>query len=454
MINRPLCDLEKYFGKSSQDSRVIRGFSVDSRCIEPGFVFFALPGNKVDGHTFLQEVFDKGAIAAVVSSDRASGSDLVLISVDDVLLSLHRLARDFVASQSSRIVAITGSVGKTTTKEFCASLLSSRYTVFKTPGNANSQIGLPLSLLNQSSLPEICILEMGMSGLGQIARLVGIAPPELAVITKIAPAHLEFFSEGLSGIAKAKSEICLHPLTKHAIINSQASVFDVIVNSGEYSTTFYSADPNARYPCTQYLCHQKDASVCILDAKEQSPWIVVPFTESHWIENFMAAALVARYFGISWKEIQEVAAHLPVIERRFERVEKSGIVFISDCYNANPVSMKAALSSLPRPAVGGRVVAVLGHMVELGEYSFLFHEDIGFFAADYVDHLFCLGEKCIPLKNAFAQSGKGACIFYDIDEMKKQVFAYLHAGDVVLIKASNSVGLWRLLESDEIDLCF
>jgi UDP-N-acetylmuramoyl-tripeptide--D-alanyl-D-alanine ligase len=455
MLGKTIAELAGYLRFKLEDPRFIEGFAVDSRKVKSGFVFFALAGDRVDGHLFLQEICDKGAIAAIVHSsfhDQIPG--LLLIAVDDVLANLHFLASEFVRSQQARIIGITGSVGKTTTKEFCYTLLSRRYQVFKTPGNANSQIGLPLSLLNQVCLPEIVVLEMGTSAPGQIAKLVAIAPPEVAVMTKIAPAHLEFFDEGMLGIAKEKSSIFSHTQTKRAIINSQASCFEVVVRSGECIKDFYGLQKVGIHRDNHYTFTKEDSSVSIFDGVTTSPWLSLPFTEAHLVENFVASALVARYFGLSWQEIGDSACKLVGVEKRFEKIERSGITFINDCYNANPISMKAALSNLPKPLKGCRLIAVLGHMVELGTLSDQFHEEIGVFASEYIDVLFCLGEKCIPLRKGFEYSGKKVFWFQDIDDMKTELFNYINRGDVVLVKASNSVGLWRLLESDEINLCF
>jgi len=446
MIGRQLRELENYFGKDSSNEKIIEGFAVDSRKVKPGFVFFALAGEKVDGHDFLIDAFKNGAIAAVVSSsfsERFPGH--TLLNVDDVLDTLQTLGREVLSTQNNRIVAITGSMGKTTTKEFTATLLSAKYKVFKTPGNANSQIGLPLSLLNRKDLgEEIMVLEMGMMGHGQIARLVEIAPPELAVITKIAPAHLEFFPNGLEGIAEAKSEILSHPNTEYAIINSNGLVYESITFRGNSCKTYYSLE---RDFSTDHWMESEGSQIRICRDVEKSPWLILPFDAPHLRENFIAAALVARYFGLSWEEIASACLKLELFEKRFEKIERDGVIFINDSYNANPESMKLAISNLPKPENGGRTIFALGHMVELGSSSESAHREIGEYAHKYGDRLFCLGEKCLPMKEAFEKSDKPVEHFEDIKSMQKSLFSELKKGDVVLIKASNSVGLWRILES-------
>lgn len=450
MLGKPLKELEALFGKKSSDERIIKGFAVDSRNTMPGCVFFALKGAQVDGHDYLLDIAQKGALAAVVSSSfQGEIEGLVLLKADDVLDFLQKLARDDLAKQKKRIVAITGSMGKTTTKEFAATLLSASFKVFKTPGNANSQIGLPLSLLNKEETEEeIIVLEMGMMAHGEIAKLVQIAPPELAVVTKIAPAHLEFFPNGLEGIAQAKSEILTHPKTKHAIINSQASIYSAIDSNGSCKKTYFSLEKDRVCPHKDFWMESEGEKLFICSLKEKSPAFILPFDAPHLKENFFAAVMIARYFGISFEKLIQTAKHLELFQKRFEKIEKNGVTFINDSYNANPESMKAALSHLPLPKAGGRVIAALGHMVELGSFCRQMHAEIGGYASQYADKLICLGEKCLPMKEAYAKSGKPVEHYFDINEMQKALFAELKDGDVVLIKASNSVKLWRLFDEE------
>lgn len=450
MLGKQLKEFEAFFGKKSLDQREIKGFAVDSRNVEAGFVFFALKGAKVDGHDYLLDVAKKGGIAAVVSSSFEKEIDgLVLLKVDDVLKVLQRLAKEVLAKQNKRIVAITGSMGKTTTKEFAATLLSASFKVFKTPGNANSQIGLPLSLLNKGETDEeIIVLEMGMMARGEITNLIQIAPPELAAITKIAPAHLEFFPNGLEGIAAAKAEILAHPLTKHAIINSQASTYPIILSNGSCKKTYFSLNKESGFSNKDFWVEQEGEKLFICNHKERSPAFTLPFDAPHLQENFFGAVMIARYFGISFEKLVESAKQLQLFQKRFEKIEKNGVTFINDSYNANPESMKAALSHLPVPRHGGRVIAALGHMVELGSICQKTHEEIGEYASRHADKLICLGEKCLPMKEGFARSGKPVAHYLDINDMKRALFSELNEGDVVLVKASNSVRLWRLFEEE------
>jgi UDP-N-acetylmuramoyl-tripeptide--D-alanyl-D-alanine ligase len=450
MLGRSVEELSKFLGVDTANTQVIQGFAVDSRKVMNGHVFFALKGEKVDGHDYLAEAFQKGAIAAIVSKDCCHKFPFyTLIIVDDVLQAMQSLASFILSKQKKKIVAITGSVGKTTTKEFVATLLSSQYKVYKTPGNANSQIGLPLSILNRKDCGEdVMVLEMGMTQKGHIKNLVKIAPPDISVITKIAPAHIEYFSDGLEGIADAKSEILTHEKTSLAIINIQAAGYSAVSAKGSCQKITYSSNGVDAFPKGDYWLESSASKIRLCSKDEISPWMSLPFQAAHILENFIAAALVARKMEISWQAIAASSSSLELQEMRFEKIKRFDVTFINDCYNANPDSMKAALANLPVPERGGRKIAVLGHMVELGIHSDAMHRDVGVFASLHVDKLLCLGSRCLPMKEGFLLSGRSVEHFDLMEEMKKSLFSQIAPGDVVLVKASNSVGLWKVLETE------
>ena len=322
----------------------IRGFAFDSRLVFPGFVFFALKGEHSDGHDFLREVALKGAICAVVSrSFLEEIPGLYLIRVDNVVSSLQKLAKRRMSLEKLRCIAITGSVGKTTTKEFLATLLEGAFRVRKTPGNANSQLGLPLCILNMEKNGEVFVAEMGMSFHGEIKSLLEMVPPEIVIMTKIALAHAVYFPGGLEEIAEAKSEILLHPHTKKAFINLQARQFQAFQKQEGPEKVFYGSAAGLHREVDLFFYEGRSFSL--------------PFTADHLIENFLGAALVAREFGMEWDAIFSQAMKLVPYKGRFEQLEKQGITYINDAYNANPESVKAALQNLPKPQEGKKVVA-------------------------------------------------------------------------------------------------
>lgn len=442
MVEYDFAQVAQWLGCSEKVSGIVRGFKQDSRGVKPGDLFFAQKGEKVDGHDFLKEVAGQGAIGAVIKADYA-GEDfgLALLRSDDVVAALHRLAKIVHATRSVRVVGVTGSVGKTTTKEFIATILEAKFRVGKTPGNANSQVGVPLSILNSEGNEEVFVMEMGMSLPQEIKKLVAIAPPEVAIITKIALAHAAFFPSGMEGIAEAKAEIFSHPATRLGILNHQVAQFAGALNSGDCFKMTYGSDVES-----DFTLHREETQFYVVENGKRTSLFSLPFIASHLCEDFMGAAAVARGLGMQWEEIIAAAQHLKVYKHRFEKVERAGIVFINDSYNANPTSMRAALTNLPSPHPGCKRIAVLGAMKELGDHTEKSHHDIAKLALEHVDHLLTLGEECLPMVDVFNQAGRPVEHFLELDEIRRRVFELACSGDVVLLKGSNSKQLWRVLE--------
>ncbi len=433
-----LAQAGKWLGREINDSRIIEKFVQESQLVSPGDLFFAIQGERVDGHAFLEEVARKGAIAAIVSTTyQGSNFGMYLIPVEDVIEALQTLAKECFGFRKDKVIAVTGSVGKTTTKEFIATLLAQKMRVAKTPGSINSQVGLPLFILNCSEDVDCCVLEMGMSHPQEIAKLVEIAPPDIAVVTQIALAHAAFFPNGVEDIARAKAEIFSHPKTQVGIISAQAAHFDSIRNGGGCQKWIYGVEG----------CCLKmgDHGFQIVEGDELSPIFTLPFIASHLCENFLAAAVVARKMGLSWEEIIQGAQLLKMQTNRFEIEERDGVTFLNDSYNANVASMEAALKNLPRPKNGGKVIAVLGEMKELGAFSEECHKQVGIVALFCVDHLLCFGKECQPMMDLFVSEQKNVESFSSLEALRSRVFEIAVAGDVVLLKGSNSNQLWKIL---------
>lgn len=445
----PLNLIAKHLGISHKNSIPVEGFAIDSRRIKAGEVFFALPGNSVDGHEFLQEVSDKGAIAAIVRKDY-SGPDfgLTLLRVDDVKLALQELAKILFASRKEKVIAITGSMGKTTTKEFLATLLSIKYRVAKTEDSQNTQLTVPLTILNLDQEYDLLVLEMGMNLKGEIARLVSLFPPDAAIITRIAPASMEFFEEGLHGISQAKSEIFSHPKTKWGLISVQAAQYGMVRESGKIPKYVYGWEEDFSEAVIGDFILRKTAHGLIFQEKTgfESPPFQLSFTATHLSENFLAAAAMARKFSVSWEEIIKQIPLLNPFKYRFQIFEREGVVFVQDCYNANPDSLRAALYNLPKPKENGRCIGVLGTMPDIGKETEKYHKEMGELSLQFFDHLLTLGKHANIFADVFVHAGKKAVHFANIQEMKKALFEEIHPGDVVLIKGANSLKMWKILE--------
>lgn len=438
-----LLQFSKWMGWQGLADEAITGVSVDSRLIQPGHLFFALEGANTDGHLFLKEVAEKKAAGAVVSKNypgRIEG--LPLIKVDNVLLALQSLCQKMMESRKQKIVAVTGSVGKTTTKDFITTLLSEKYKVASTPGNSNSQIGLPLSLFNHTKgNEEILVLEMGMTHPGQISRLVQLAPPDIAVLTKVALVHACNF-DSLEGIAQAKSEIFSHTKTSTAIFDRHNVNYRQLMKLDNKKRINFAIQCND----SSYNLNFKDGIVEIKTAGEEFVYDFWKIPGKHNLHNYLASIVVARELSLSWEEIRKGTARLSLPERRLQKVEKEGLLFINDSYNASPESVKAALKSIPEPAKGRRKIAVLGEMLELGKFSRPCHLETARFALRHLDALFCYGQECYPMKEIWEQAGKPVCWASDragiLDSLRKMVCA----GDVILLKGSRSKEVWKVLE--------
>ena len=333
--------------------------------------------------------------------------------------ALQSLAKDVFSENSSLVIGVTGTVGKTTTKEFLATLLSEKFRVMKTLKSQNSQVGLPLTLLNWEGQEEICVLEMGMSQKGELSKLVDVAPPHLGILTKVTLAHSAFF-EGLEEIAEAKCELFSSREIERGFFNQ--------------STRSFSAVQRLKIPKTWFGIDEGDVTLKNLS---------FPMTERHFQENFLAAASVALHLGMTPDAIEAGAKKLKPFDHRFEKVKKKGALFIDDSYNASPEAMKAALSSLPK---GRKVVGFLGTMKELGKFEEVSHKEVGQHAQGLLDHLICIGEESLPMAEAFQAGGKPAEHFKDKNEATARLKEVVQEGDVVLIKGSSSLKLWTAIE--------
>ncbi len=416
---------------------------VDTRELRKGDLFFALPGARVDGHGFLERAAAGGACAAVVSQEYP-GPDfgLTLTPVADPLHALQTLAQQVLSLRPCKVVAVTGSVGKTTTKNFLGALLATQYRVSVSPGNRNSQIGLPLTLLNDTDgTEEILVLEMAMTEAGQIRRLTELAPPDLAVITTVALAHAENF-ESLDDIARAKAEILSHANTQHGVVHRDIGIFGELEKSLRCGLTSFSlTHANADYG----LDYSEDTLHIIEDGErhELGMW---PVSGEHNRHNLLAAVSAARKLGISWESLRGAIAQLSLPERRLQCTQKKGVTFFNDSYNACEVSVKAALDVVKESHGPQRKVAVLGPMPELGGFSDACHTRVGEHALEKVDHLFCLGLETLPMVEVWRAAGRPVEYFIDRDALVAALREFLSDGDVALVKGANTKRLWEIVE--------
>jgi len=418
---------------------------VDSRKIQPGDLFFALPGARSDGHNYLEQVAKSGACAAIISKSYRGPLPqyLPLLRVDCVLSTLQLLAKEQVKQLRPTVLAITGSYGKTTTKEFIATFLSRSNKTAATPGSQNSQIGLPLSILNtlRSNTPYL-VVEMGMDQAGGIRKLIDIAPPNIALITAIGLAHTKNF-ETLESIAHAKAELFENPKTSICLYNADAPHADILATKArndkrafsmhEKSNTFWSLSIEKNM-----LFITEDSAVFQLPCPR--------FTSAHVYENLLAAIATARSAGVSWEDIEHTLSSLKLPEQRLQPITLKNIHFINDSFNASEVPTRSALTVLSTYAPSRRV-AVIGEMLCLGRFSHECHYRVGLHALTTADVLYCLGKECEAIVNVWKEAGRLVYWTLSLEELTEQLKKDLQKGDVVLLKGSRPNLLWKILDA-------
>lgn len=409
----------------------ISGVEVDSRLVKKETAFFALPGLKTDGHDFLKEAVANGASCLVVKKSYTGPNfGKPLIFVDDPMDALQNLSATLLSMRKSKIIAITGSVGKTTTKDFLTTILKERFTVSKTIGNANSQTGVPLTILNHTEGNEdFLIVEMGMDRPGQISKLISACPPDFAILTQVALAHSCNF-ESLKEIAFEKAEIFKHPKTQFCLINQEIEHFDQIVQLGSCKKySFSTKNSEADFYFDDFNISKEGLKLA-----------------NHHYQNLTAALGLSTLLGVSKEEINLALPKLALPERRFEIVERRGITFINDSYNASEISILAALEALPLKKPGTKKVAVIAEMLELGKFSVNCHLNVAKKALKHVDSMFLLGNECLPIYEHWKENNRPVDFFLDRSLLVKSLKENLVAGDICLLKGSSANQLWKILE--------
>lgn len=419
-----------------------RGVSVDTRTLQTRNAFFCLRGRN-DGHRFAVHARRRGAGAIVAErpwAHRHRDWDVPVIGVDDPLTALGDLAAEFRRHFPTRYVAVTGSVGKTTTKEMIAAALSARFRVFKSPGNYNNLIGIPLALLDRKDTPgraaELGVLELGMSTPGEIARLTQIVDPEWGVVTRIAPSHL-MQMKSLAAIAKAKRELfdCADDRTV-AFLNHDDPYQRRWQARWNRTTVTYGLDRDADvFADTIQLGPNGTPSFRVNGRHRFS----VSLFGTHNVPNALAAIAVARRLRVPFGAIANALAKVKPTGNRSRIVRAGGVTLIEDCYNANPASTTAALNALAAMAVSGRKIAVLGAMRELGTKEVEWHRKVGRVAmrsADIVIAVGDLGKAYLPSGKMRARAATRTC--KTIAEAAQLLMRLVSPGDAVLLKASHS----------------
>ncbi|CAN7445658.1 UDP-N-acetylmuramoyl-tripeptide--D-alanyl-D-alanine ligase [Paenibacillus sp. LjRoot153] len=433
---------------------LIKGVSTDTRSIQAGSLFIPLIGENFDGHQYAEDAYQKGAAAILWQDDHGTvPSGIPYIQVEDTLAALQGLAKAYRKELSVRIIGITGSNGKTTTKDLVAAVLGSTYEVHKTKGNLNNHIGLPLTLLLLEETTQFAVVEMGMSGRGEIALLSEIAEPEAAIITMIGESHMLQLGSR-DEIARAKAEIVTGMPSGSLIIYNgdepliEQALGELDLPEGLRRIRFGQGHDNDRYP-TDIRMDAEGAYFTI-----NSPGyaeLFVPLLGTHNVVNSLAAIAVGEAFSVT---PSAVAAGLRALQMTSMRIEKltaaSGLTVLNDAYNASPASMRAAIALTEQLSGFGRKFLVLGDMLELGEHEEQFHRGIGaMLSPERVDYVFTFGRLgrfiADEATKRFPQAQVRA--YDDKAQLADELAALASAEDLVLVKGSRGMRLEHVVQS-------
>lgn len=435
-----------YFGKESQKDIEVSGIAIDSRKVKKGGLFIPIRGARVDGHDFIPAVMEAGALACLSEKelDEPKGPYILVRSSKE---ALKEIAAFYRQSLGIKVVGITGSVGKTSTKEMIASVLKEKYRVHKTEGNFNNEIGLPLTIFDIRKEHEIAVLEMGISDFGEMSRLAKIANPDIGVITNIGLCHLENLGSR-DGILKAKTEMFSYLRNQGAVIlNGDDDKLQTVREVNGKKPVFYGRHQGDAY-VTDVKALGMDGVRMRICLHGDSREVVVPIPGEHNVYNALAAACVGDACGMDLDEICRGLETAATISGRSNLIQKGGITVIDDCYNANPVSMQASLDVLSQAS--GRKIAVLGDMGELGTNERELHAKVGSYAADKgVDLLYCAGELSKEMARAAkdASSCTRAFWFGTKEELIESLRLEIKKGDTLLVKASHFMQFSKIVEA-------
>ena len=427
----------------------INGVEIDSRIIKNDQLFVPLIGETHNGHSFVRELLDKGVIASLWQKGEPDmPEDHNIIVVEDVVSAIAKLAAYYRQHLKAKVIGVTGSSGKTSSKDMISSVLSAKYKVHKTPGNKNNEIGVPLTILSIDEEDEIAVIEMGISDFGEMDMLVEMVRPDVTVITSIAPAHILYFKT-LDNIVHEK---CL--------INSKLGAGQCFYNNDAYGLKAeiaaqnllnkpisYGFEEDSDYQITSYQYCTEGMSFTLSGYEEP---FELPVLSKHLILNAAGAVAIGKYFGLSIDEIKEGLSHLSLTPHRMQLLHINGAMVIDDAYNSNPGSLVAALEFLSASNNDFHKVVVLGDMLELGEESGQLHGNIG----DQVDfrafdEIYLVGEEMANLRDNLAEKGITSHYSLNNEGLVQALLCHLRPGNVILFKASNGMRFISLISELE-----
>ena len=449
-----------YVGEADLQEKVICGAVIDSRLVDKDYLFIPIKGERVDGHIFIPQVFEKGALCVLSEVDLGSPAG-PYIKVDSTELALKKIASFYRQQLAIKVVGITGSVGKTSTKEMISSVIAQKYNVHKTAGNFNNEIGLPLTIFGIRGEHEVAVLEMGISDFNEMHRLSEIANPDICVITNIGLCHLENLGTR-DGVLQAKTECFAHmrengvailngdddKLATQKKVNGKSAVFYGFgdgIEAGEHTNPCYV---QKEIYATNVQNHGFEGMTATIHTPKGSFDATISIPGEHNVYNALSATAVGLELGLELEEIQKGISEAKTIAGRTNVLKVNGMQVIDDGYNANPISMGAALDVLSHAS--GRTIAVLGDMGELGENEKELHYGVGFVAGEKkIDTLFCAGVLAQEYEKGAKSANPDINVFYfaDKSDMIDALLSYVKTGDSILIKASHFMDFPKVVEA-------
>lgn len=437
----------EYHGLDCDREKVITEITTDSRKAAPGSLFVAIKGERVDAHRFIPAVYEQGALC-VICEEAPKDPRGAYILVESSLTAVKGIAEFYRQQLDVKVVGITGSVGKTSTKEIIASVLSEKYKVLKTLGNFNNELGLPLTIFRLREEDEVAVLEMGINHFGEMHRLSKIARPDICVLTNIGQCHLEFLGDR-DGVLRAKSEIFdfIAP-DGQIVLNGDDDKLATLEKIKGISPKFFGIDSNRDIRADEIEDVGLKGVSCRITAGSQQFTVTVPIPGRHMVLNALAATAVGLSMGLTTEEIRRGIEKLESLTGRFHIIEAKGKTVIDDCYNANPASMKSSLQVLS--TASGRKAAILGDMGELGEKEKELHEEVGTFAGNLNLQLcICVGSLAAHIAGAAKKADPNLevrCV-QSVEEALENLDDWIFPGDTILVKASHFMHFERIVDA-------
>ena len=429
-----------YVGNEDMKSAVITSVERDSRQVKEGSLFLAIKGERVDGHDYIQKCYDSGAICAICEK-APENADKPYILVPSTLQAVKEIGRAYREKFDIPVVGVSGSVGKTSTKEMLYAVLSQKFKTHKTQGNLNNELGVPLTLLSMPEDTEAAVIEMGISGFGEMTRLAKMAQPTICVLTIIGCCHLENLGDR-DGVLKAKTEMFDYAKEGAAfILNGDDDKLSTVKDVRGTKPIFFGLDKSNRYYAENIENNGEGGVSCTLCFDDTRLDVTIPAIGSYMVSNALAAVAAGKLLGLSDEQLKNGVEAYKTVGSRANVINTGKLRIIDDCYNANPTSVKASLDTLKNFA--GRKVAILGDMKELGSNELALHYDTGAYAKEIgIDRILSVG----PLAKELARGAEDLW-FESIDALLHELPDLLKDGDTVLVKASHSMHFENIVEN-------